>query len=379
MPRRISEFRLLAETLRVWLSEVDEAGGDRWPKYKELFRFLRESLDWSGSEREYKTLRTRGYGPARLVEGVCSYLACHGRRHLVQFLKTQGRCDGETIGTTELLEQFSALCDESQIRMDWRRGGWRDMGLMFSAAVIGVDERAMCRSERDVRELVQWAMTDVGRAVAGDPLGLHGGDPARYLALGEAHMGRSLAEFQQQAIGWWDQSPWSVLKALCGEEQVGGSIVLPLRPEAYRDLRSGKLSDTELTPDLLQFPSRYLLGEALANSLPSSARTRVGWATARQVTTLIYQIARLSFTSSASDGWGEPVRVICVGGTPDVELRLERHGYTRIGPLKGFSVPLYEMEMPAPEGPGWFPTSATKAYSSIIAACHAQLRRTEAG
>lgn len=138
MPRRISEFRLLAEPLRVWLSEVDAEGNDRWPKYKELFRFLRESLDSGGSEREYKTLRTRGFGPARLVEGVCGYLACHGRRHLEQFLQSQGRTDGETIGPTDLLEQFSALCDDSQIRTDWRRGGWREIAHMFSAALLGV-------------------------------------------------------------------------------------------------------------------------------------------------------------------------------------------------------------------------------------------------
>jgi len=379
MPRRITEFRLLAETLRLWLSELDATGGDRWPKYKELFRYLRETLDWSGSEREYKTLRTQGFGPARLVEGVCGYLACHGRHHLVGFLATQGRVDGASISTGELLEHYSALCDESQIRTDWRREGWRGMATMFSAALIGVDERGLCRNEREVRELVEWAMTDVGRAMAADPLGLTGGDPAWFLALGEAQMGRNLAEFQRQALGWWAESPWSVLKAQCGEEQVGGSIVLPLRPEAYRDLRSGKLSDTEITPDLLQVPSRYLLGEALANSLPPAARTRVGWATARQVTTLIYQVARLSFAGPSNDGIGEPVRVICVGGTPDVEMRLERHGYTRIGPLKGFSVPLYEMEMPAPEEPTWFPTSAAKAYSAIISACHAQLRRTDAG
>ncbi|MFM7161165.1 MAG: hypothetical protein ACKO3P_12425, partial [Planctomycetaceae bacterium] len=339
---------------------------------------LRESLDVGGSEREYKTLRTRGFGPAPLVEGVCGYLACHGRRHLRQFLLSQGRTDGETLGAFELLEQFSALCDDSQIRTDWRRGGWRGIAHMFSASLLGVDERALCRDAQEVCGLVEWAMTDVGRALAGDPLGLAGGDPARFLALGEAHMGRSLAEFQRQAVGWWEQAPWSVLKALCGEEQVGGSIVLPLRPEAYRDLRNGKLSDTELTPDLLQLPSRHLLGEALANSLPAGASTRVGWASARQVTTLIYQVARHSFAEESADGWGEPVRVLCVGGTPDVEERLQRHGYTRLGPLKGFTVPLFELEMPAPERSGWLPTSAAKAYSAVIAACHAHIRREEA-
>jgi hypothetical protein len=75
MPRRITEFRLLAESLRAWLSEVDAEGDDRWPKYKQLFRHLRESLDWSGSEREYKTLRQLGYWPARLVEGFLAICA----------------------------------------------------------------------------------------------------------------------------------------------------------------------------------------------------------------------------------------------------------------------------------------------------------------
>jgi hypothetical protein len=54
---------------------VDAEGDDRWPKYKQLFRHLRESLDWSGSEREYKTLRQLGYWPARLVEGFLAICA----------------------------------------------------------------------------------------------------------------------------------------------------------------------------------------------------------------------------------------------------------------------------------------------------------------
>ena len=377
MPRRITEFRLLAEPLRTWLSEPDSVGDDRWPKYKLIFRHLRESLDWSGSEREYKTLRQQGYGPARLVEGVLGYLCLHARRHVVQFVASQGRGDGEVITPAELLEQYSANCDESQIQTDWRREGWRKLTGMFSAALMGVDERSLCRSEQEVRNLVQWAMTDVGRGVAGDPLGLQPRDPLQFLALGEAHMNRSLSEFQEQALGWWGESPWSVLKAVCGEEQVGGSIVLPLRREAYNDLRNGRLSDHEITPDLIQLPSRYFLGEALASSLPKSLRTRVGWASARQMTTLIYQVARQSFTTYPAGGAGEPIQILCVGGTPEMEQRLERHGYTPVGPLKGFDVPLCELIMPAPETLGWFPTSAGKAYAAIIGTCHAQMRRAD--
>lgn len=375
MPRRITEFRLLAEPLRAWLSQVDAAGDDRWPKYKQLFQHLRDSLDWSGSEREYKTLRQLGYGPARLVEGVLGYLCAHARRHVVQFLESEGRLDGEAISLKELLEQYSADCDESQIQTDWRSEGWRKLTGMFSAALLGVDERSLCRSECEVRHLVQWFMTDVGRGLVGDPQGLQSRDPGELLALGEAQMGRSLGQFQTQALGWWEESPWSVLKAVCGEEQVGGSIVLPLRREAYLDLRHGRLSDLDLTPDLLQVPSRYFLGEAMASSLPKSVRTRVGWATARQVTTIIYQVARQSFTVKSVEGAGEPIHILCVGGTGEMEQRLERHGYIPVGPLKGFAVPLCELVMPAPETQGWFPTSAGKAYAAIIAACHAQMRQ----
>ncbi|MFN9200924.1 MAG: hypothetical protein ACK5WR_22850 [Planctomycetaceae bacterium] len=375
MPRRITEFRLLAESLRAWLSEVDAEGDDRWPKYKQLFRHLRESLDWSGSEREYKTLRQLGYGPARLVEGVLGYLCLNARRHVVQFLGSQGRTDGETISAGELVEQYSANCDESQIQTDWRGEGWRRLTGMFSAALLGVDERSLCRSEQEVRELVRWTVIDVGRGLAGDPQGLQPRDPAEFLARGEAHMGRSVAMFQDQVLAWWEQSPWSVLKAVCGEEQVGGSVMLPLRREAYHDLRDGRLSDLELSPDLIQVPSRYFLGEALASSLPKSVRTRVGWASARQMTTIIYQVARQSFTTNPAEGAGEPIHILCVGGTPEMEQRLQRHGYTPVAPLKGFDVRLYELVMPSPETQGWFPTSAGKAYAAVISACHAQMRQ----
>ena len=89
----------------------------------------------------------------------------------------------------------------------------------------------------------------------------------------------------------------------------------------------------------------------------------------RQMTTLIYQVARQSFTTYPAGGAGEPIQILCVGGTPEMEQRLERHGYTPVGPLKGFDVPLCELIMPAPETLGWFPTSAGKAYAAIIGTC----------
>lgn len=377
MPRRISEFRLLAEPLRAYLSEPDVEGNDRWPKYKELFRFLRESLDWSGSEREYKALKKNGAGPARLVEGLLEYLCLNARRRVVEF---SGRVGGEpphSLTHLELIERYSSLCDESQVRTDWRREGWRGLSGMFAAALLGVDERCLCRSADEVRDLVRWAMTDVGRALDGDPLGKSSGDEAHHLATAETHMRRSLAHFQSQAMDWWEACPWTVLKAVYGDEIVGGSIVLPLRRECYERLCAEQLSDLEVTADCLQYPSRWLLGEAIANSIPRATGVRVGWASARQVTTIVYQVARLSYAPPGNPVAGLPISVTCVGGTPDASERLRRHGYREIGLLKGFDVPLYELVMPAPEKHGWLPTSAGKAYSSIVSVCHSQIRQAE--
>lgn len=377
MPRRIAEYRLLDESLRVYLGELDQFGDDGWPKYKELFAFLRERLDWSGSEREYKLLKRHGTAPARLVEGLFEYLCANSRRRVDAWMSRAGPRGLEPPGPQLLLEQFSSLCDESQVRTDWRRGGWRGLSAMFAASLIGQEERYLCRSSNEVRSLVRWAMADVGRALAGDPLGLRGDPEAECLALAEKQMKRSLAHFQEQAIGWWDACPWTVLKAIYGDEQVGGSIMLPLTPEAYRQLRQGDISDLDLTPGHLQFPSRWMLGEGLINSFPNPTGARLGWVTARQVTTIIYQVARMSYASDPVAGAGRPIEVLCVGGTPDVCQRLLRHGYLPVGPLKGFDVELYEQILPAPESGGWLPTSAAQAYSGVIAACHSRIRNDD--
>ena len=376
MPRRIGEFRLLAEKVRLWLNDRDGEGRDRWPKYKELFRYLRQTCDWSGSEREYKVLRNRGYGPAMLVEGLFGYLTAYSRATLDNFLKSVGRTDGMAISARELRDEYSSVCDHAQIRTDWRSQGWRGLADMFSAALFGIDDRSLCRSAAEVCEIARWIMADVGRSVAGEEFD-HTGSAEAYVEVAVKHMQRSLSAYESMAMGWWDVAPWSVAKAMCGEDQVGGSIVLPLRPTVYRDLLRGKLSDSEIEPDMLETPSRHILGEGITTSLPGSGRTRLGWATARQMTTIIYQVARLTLFPLSMEPTNDPLRLLCVGGTTDFAHRLERHGYRRMGWLKSHNVPLYELEIPPPEQRSWFPTSAARAYSGVIGACQAHIRRAE--
>jgi hypothetical protein len=181
MPRRIGEFRLLAEKVRLWLNDRDGEGRDRWPKYKELFRYLRQTCDWSGSEREYKVLRNRGYGPAMLVEGLFGYLTAYSRATLDNFLKSVGRTDGMAISARELRDEYSSVCDHAQIRTDWRSQGWRGLADMFSAALFGIDDRSLCRSAAEVCEIARWIMADVGRSVAGEEFD-HTGSAEAYAA-----------------------------------------------------------------------------------------------------------------------------------------------------------------------------------------------------
>lgn len=377
MPKRITEYRLLDDSLRLYLSEHDQFGDDGWPKYKELFAYVREQLDWNASEREYKSLKRHGTAPAKLVEGLLRYLGQNSRRRLVEFGIRQGVPETQVATPTYLLEQFSSLCDGEQVSTNWRAGGWRNLSAMFAAAFIGDESRFLCRESREISELCRWVMSDVGRLLADAEQGAHGLSEESLIAVAERKMQRTLAEYIGQVAGWWAECPWTVMHALYGDEIVGGSVVLPLCPSIYRKLRDQQISDLDIRPEDIQYPSRWLLAEAMTTSFGESSRLRIGWVTARQVATIIFQAARLSWAVDTREGAGQPIHVLCIGGTSEACERLKRHGYAQIGILHGFDVPLFELVWPAPESNGWLPTSAAQAYSGVIAACYARIRNSE--
>ena len=378
MPRQILEYRLLDDSLRELLSEGFETGDVLWPKYGQLFKFLRENLDRNGSEREYAVLRRDGTGPAPLVEGLIEYLLRFDQTRLVTRGEKRQLFKEENLSARWIQENLTSLCSAEQVDIDWRdKDHWRLLPSIFSATFLGDESQLIFRTGPEVDHAARWFMKDVGRGVSPENYDEDPQADERYLALGAAWMKRSLASHQEQWREWWKACPWSIAKATYGGDVVGVGGVLPLDASVYERLRSGKISDFDIRgSDLLQ-PSRYLHVNALTSTYSQGIRARIGWVTARQITTLIYQAARVSWTENAAEGAGQPIRLLAIGGIPANCKRLERHGYTRVGTLYGFDVPLYELIMPAPETAGWFPRSASHAYAAIIAACYSHIRITQ--
>ncbi|MFN7770267.1 MAG: hypothetical protein ACK5UC_23945 [Planctomycetaceae bacterium] len=369
MPRRIGEYRVLNESLRRRLSQVDGTGCDGWPTYTKLFRFVRSRLGQGGSEREYAALKASGQGPAVLVRGLLLYLQQFQPVKLAIEANTIGRETWTTADAAELVEAFSTICLESQVQSDWSLSdAWRAIPEVMAFAATGGTESLLCTNHTEVETLAREIFLGVGRSVRKEVAPDQTDDEPRLVDLATRRMQRTLDQYQAQARGWWGACEWAVLKAICGGIPVGGSVFLPLYESVYRKLREGTRNDLEIGPDDLMFPSRWLFMHGLVARPVDGVNARIGWVTARQLLTVYYQGARLAYTRDPHEGAGQPVRILCVGGTEYSRQKLERYGYQRLGNMHGFDVPLYEMVAPAPEARPWLPRTPAETLSLVMAA-----------
>jgi hypothetical protein len=289
VPRRIGEYRVLNESLRRRLSQVDGTGCDGWPTYTKLFRFVRSRLGQGGSEREYAALKASGQGPAVLVRGLLLYLQQFQPVKLAIEANTIGRETWTTADAAELVEAFSTICLESQVQSDWSLSdAWRAIPEVMAFAATGGTESLLCTNHTEVETLAREIFLGVGRSVRKEVAPDQTDDEPRLVDLATRRMQRTLDQYQAQARGWWGACEWAVLKAICGGIPVGGSVFLPLYESVYRKLREGTRNDLEIGPDDLMFPSRWLFMHGLVARPVDGVNARIGWVTARQLLTVYH-------------------------------------------------------------------------------------------
>ena len=378
MPRVIPEYRQLCDRLWAALSERDDAGTDHWPKFRQLFEYLREHRRTACSERDYGKLRQYGTGPVALVDGMMAYLVENRGRWMADFARRQGYDAELTAGGC--LDEFTVSFTREQATTDWRfLDGWRSIqGLAVTSLLASEDQMVLTRPA-DVEELVKWFMKDVGYEFAQDQgLLADSLSETECLALAEQHLQRTLPRFQQRLLDYWRAAPWSVVQATSAGRRVGGSAIIPLRTEIYQRLRDGDITDLDIRGDHLTVPSRNLVAFQITKTRNPKVGNLVGWDTSRCLGTILYQGARLSWDPVPRHE-PAPIRLLSIGGSRAVDERLERHGYQRVGRLKGFSVALYEMIVPAPEVATRLPRSSSQAYASLFAMLHETIRRRQFG
>ena len=379
MPRYTQTFRLLHNNLRQFLAQRDSFGDEAWPKYRQLFEFLRLRLDWNASEREYRLLKTQALGPARLVEGLVAYLIEHRSKELNALVDYDRSGDPESNRAQYLLDQCTTVVDKDLIRTDWRyHDTWRILPTLVAGAHAGCEDEMLVRDSTEFTSVSAWILGDVGRALHKERGFADRADAvlaAEYLQSAERHMGRTCSRFAEQLHGWWIRCGHSVMYACAGAEPVGVSVILPLEASVWYAVREGRLSDLEITGPHVVANSRFLLVLAMTTSWRNSACCRTGWVTARQLAGILFQAARLSWLENVCDSKGEDIRILAVGGTAYAVERLERHGYAKIGKLKDFDVPLYELSVPDPANLPWLPRSPRHALSLVFSALHLYLAR----
>ena len=161
-------------------------------------------------------------------------------------------------------------------------------------------------------------------------------------------VGDTASEFADMIAGFWRSIPecaWLVHKR---KRLIGGSIILPLTPQAYERLHDGSIFDTALNPETdLTLPSRHFYVMAMT-ILPEIAKPRLpGLRTASQIRKILQHVAVLLGDEAPQD---TPVRLLTAVGPKDDEKAVERQGFTRLNRhLYSTQCPLFEMITPAPE------------------------------
>lgn len=379
MPHFTQTFRLLHNNLKEVLAERDSFGDEGWPKYRQFFEFLRLRLGWNASEREYRVLKTQCLGPAILVEGLLAYLVEYRSNRLNALITPKSSQEMEPNLVQYLLDQCTTVVDKELIRTDWRyHDTWRALPALVAATCAGREEEMLVRTSSEFETVSSWILTDVGRVLHSQPPFSGGADAdlaAKYLSFGERHMGRTCKQFAEQLRRWWTRCGHVVMYACAGVDPIGVSVILPLEASAWHAVRDGRLSDLEITEDHVVTQSRFLLVLAMTTTWKNSSSFRTGWVTARQLASILFQAARLSWLENVDDTNGGDIRILAVGGSDYAVNRLQRHGYIRVGSLKGFDVPLYQLSIPDPANIPWLPRSPGHAMSLVFSALHMYLSR----
>lgn len=191
-----------------------------------------------------------------------------------------------------------------------------------------------CR-ENDIRPLTDWFYMWAASEI----------NPRKRFELNDAMTATEKAialkrdEFEQLAMRWWAQDPWTIVLARGKYAPTGLSIVLPLRQDAYGAMREGKLGLRELSPADLCRPSRHLLTVAIAQR-PVVLGGDDGNTFKNVFAAHISQVAILSACERDTE---HHLRVLALVGTPQNAVRAKENGYEPVNTLTPDQrLPIYE-------------------------------------
>lgn len=360
-------YRKLTDKLVRFLESQGNDGQLFWPKYRPLKVFSIRN-QWAFSEREYSRLRKVHIGAAGLVTSVAHYLAeLHADKLAASIPELS------SLPVNQWLDELTHFTDGSGLRKHdyYRSVTWKELPLLYMLRDADSEENSFCRDEETARRIAYAQYIEIARVFV--PRHQWKNDDIWDSALTE-RIGHTASEFVRLNAACWEAVPECVWLTFKRSQLIGGSIVLPLTSDAYNRFRSGDLHFRDLSPERdMQLPSRDLFIGCMT-IFPEIKKPRVpGVRSALQLKKLNQHGAILIGRDSVSD---QPVRVMAPIGSPNDEKSMEMLGYTRLERnLKGSTIPLFEMIMPAPEKTVADFSSAAATMATILGTSWRQLSR----
>lgn len=357
-PRNLVNYRRLKPPMIRFLESEDEDGAKNWPKYRMLKSYAIRNR-YAFSEREYLQLKRVHVAAEGVVEALIQYLHDVQSRLLLNSFPHLPADDPR-----QWRDEFTEINDgESLRRQDYyRKGTWKELPLLYVISDDHAEAESFCRTEDLARRIAVAQYIEIGRDLV--KLKERKCDDL-VCAAARTKIGLTVDEFADMFTGWWRVIPECVWITTKRSKPIGGSIIIPLTKDAYERMKSGELSDREMSADDdLEFPSRYLWLVA-TTSFPEVARPRFpGVHTARQLRKILQHIAVMI---GPGDPARTPVHLLAVAGSRALE-----HAFTRMGfdslqtTLKKTTGLMFESVIPPPETTISDFSSAAAAFATLI-------------
>lgn len=340
-----------------------ENGASRWPAYRALGRYAistyTKGRNWAFAEREYRDLKQTHIARAELVSVLIAFLEeFEGRAVCEHFPELVG------IHSDQWIERLSTLKDGRQLRTRdyYRAVSWKELVLTLALGNNTREDESFCRDEMTARRVAYAQYEEVSKSLLSRSDWKSEGVECSKVAY---RVGDTANQFMEMIAQFWRAIPECVWLIHKGKKLIGGSIILPLRSDAYERLCSGQVFDSDLDPEVdLTLPSRdfYIMG---FTTLPEVPKAKLpGLRTATQVRKILQHAAVLLGDGSPSK---LPVRLLVAVGAEKDEKVIENMGFVRLNRnLHTTNCPLMEQILPHPESTVADFSSAAATFATLI-------------
>jgi hypothetical protein len=212
---------------------------DAWPPYKVFLKWVREN-DMRMRKQGYAQMRNGKLVLMRYVVAFSSYLyECLERsddsksaKMFTDYLRSLGVANALEQNPDQLAELLIP-----QLQRDWLMDDTRTIAEFIISRRDDTYAKE-CEDEADINKAVRWMFITLGRERNESKPSMSQKDA---IEVAEDFLKCSLEAYQQSAMAWHTFSKWTVVWVIDSNDQPKGmSVVLPLKPSAYTELKNGE-------------------------------------------------------------------------------------------------------------------------------------------